>query len=333
MSNGRVLYFDVLKLMSCFLVIMLHDVAYLLNPFAPGLKWMAVDLLSASTRAAVPVFLMVSGALMLPRPMDDLRRYYAYCLRYMGPLLVALLVYRINQRLFHEYSGSFFSGVLFDFDQTQAFHLWYMWMLFGLLLVAPLLQCIIQNTKMMYLFLGLWAFFRIAVPTGDHLGQHFPIWNGMFISGSGYFVLGHALHRNAFGWTGRWSCRQLAQAAGVLVLLMATLVYVDSYTRAQYTEFFFSMESPTVAMLSVVLFLWCQQRFSGQNASPLVAELSNATFAVFLYHMLVLSHFIMRIESHTLLTVLVTAPLTFCITMLLCVICRRTPYIRRLISA
>lgn len=334
MTNGRVLYFDILKLSCCFLVVLGHDAAYSIRSFDPGLHWMALDLLRATAGAALPGFLMVSGALLLPRPMDDLRRYYIRCSRYLVPILAALVVYRVNQLYVYGESGSFLSGILYNIGATRAYHLWYMWMLLGLLLAAPLLQCFVANTRTMGLFLALWTVFCLAVPTAGLLGLHFPVQNQLFFTGAGYFVLGHALHRNAFGWTGRWTLRQLAWAAVVLLVLTAALVYMHSRINWQYREFFYSIESPTAALLGVAVFLWCQQRFSGQSSSPLLSELSAATYSVYLYHILFQEHIQMHTPWHNVLTIVcITTPLTLISTFLFCLVCRRVPYLKRLFMA
>ncbi|MEN3113299.1 acyltransferase [Uliginosibacterium paludis] len=122
-------------------VVALHAAALQLGltPRADSPDWWAANLLDSATRWCVPVFVMISGALLLGRadpPADFLRRRLG---RLLPLLLVWSLLYLGLQALTtpgwqpaHAWQA-FLRG-------TPWYHLWYLCMLPGLYLLMPLLQ-------------------------------------------------------------------------------------------------------------------------------------------------------------------------------------------------
>lgn len=87
---------DVLRLLACFAVVLQHSTAGALVGYGqvPMPDWHVANILNALTRFAVPVFLMMSGALLINRPgMDALRFYKRRTLVLLRPYLLGSVIY------------------------------------------------------------------------------------------------------------------------------------------------------------------------------------------------------------------------------------------------
>ena len=164
---------------------------------------------------AVPVFVMVSGALFLGRTTSVGAMYKKYMLRLVITLLTFGALFALMELVFTERSVSArlllraFRNVYAGESWT---HLWFVYMCIGLYAVAPLLQrllCQLDDELLRYM-LALLFVFTCLVPTvnaltGVPFGVYLPV-SGIWLF---YYVLGYALH------TGRvrvptWFC-----AAGI----------------------------------------------------------------------------------------------------------------------
>ena len=65
-TNGRILYFDFLRIFATFAVMVLHVAGQNWNGTSvPSFEWQTFNLFHSITRFGVPIFVMISGALFL----------------------------------------------------------------------------------------------------------------------------------------------------------------------------------------------------------------------------------------------------------------------------
>lgn len=66
-SKNRIFYLDILRVIACLSVIMIHSSAeYVTNDIGSFNFWIG-NLFDSLTRIGVPIFVMISGALMLDK--------------------------------------------------------------------------------------------------------------------------------------------------------------------------------------------------------------------------------------------------------------------------
>jgi surface polysaccharide O-acyltransferase-like enzyme len=66
---GRDIGFDVIRVMASVMVVVIHVSASLFYRFEAG--WVAANFYDSLSRSAVPLFFMISGALLVPRDSDQ----------------------------------------------------------------------------------------------------------------------------------------------------------------------------------------------------------------------------------------------------------------------
>ncbi|MBQ4066769.1 MAG: acyltransferase family protein, partial [Clostridia bacterium] len=144
MDKKRVLYFDALKILASFFIILIHVTAEKYYAGPRDLSWYINWGYNAISRWAVPVFCMVTGALLLPRENKVSTVIKKYIL-HIGLLLFfwGMYYWIIPTRSF-TLSGLWNAFVSLLSGNAYS-HLWYLYMLIGFYIALPMLSIITVN--------------------------------------------------------------------------------------------------------------------------------------------------------------------------------------------
>lgn len=198
--SERIVYIDWLKIIAAVMVVMLHTSGMLCmnNPtgsFAFQLGFWNAEIV----RSAVPVFFMISGALLL-RPGYDAnpRKMVRKALKLLALMLIWSFVYALVN--VHPMT---LKGIVFATIKGH-FHFWFFEYLIGLYLITPLCKAIAEYKEglLVRYYLVLFAFFGIVVTSLQSLPfchkwimdvttKVHVEWLGF----AGYFFLGHYLNQ------------------------------------------------------------------------------------------------------------------------------------------
>lgn len=299
-EKKRLIYPDVLRIISIFCVVIIHVV---------GKLWKAVPILSADwislvaidslCRFAVPVFVMVSGMFMLSPEKDrGLKDLYQ---KKIFRMLICFVFWSAFYVLFYNLPGIIagrgisvsVSKLVGDFVIGK-YHLWFMYMIIGLYIVTPLLRKIVSSKKDMQYFLIIWfvfCIFRNCMSLIPQYGEDFDRLFGVFkismaLEYSGYYVLGYYLHN--------YDIPKKIQTAihifSVLgVVAMTVLTAYGSHKISKNNELFFEYLLPMTAFLSVSVFLLvkkiCADKNPSQKSRSIIGTLSKISFGVYLSHL------------------------------------------------
>jgi len=319
--NKRLCSLDALKLIGCVSVVLLHALVPNVERVDDSLTWVAADLLSAATRQAVPLFFMISGALMLRRDFPSLPAHFGrVALRYGLPLLGGLVTYKALAISQGDPTG-LFNTVFYNVRANLGFHLWFMWEFLGLALVAPILRPIAADKRAAWLFVALWAAYCVVAPWLRFLDVTIPVANMLFFPHTGYFILGYLLAASPR----RVPPLFLVCGMGVAIVATAGLTADFSLPFGRLDVRFYDPASPLVLLLCACLFKLCLQGLTGPSPKAL-RFLAGATFTVYIYHVLALSRLTHFIGPTSLfMSVCVHTPLAFAACLLLYAIGSRVP--------
>ncbi len=231
---------DILRIVACFLVVMAHCCDPFVGKFgADETEFLSGAFIGSFMRTCVPLFVMISGVLLLPVKMDMGQFYSRRMKRVLIPLVIWSLitpffyyfylsnVESVNVGLESVADGHTWSGTLnklytfvfnFNYDTVP---LWYLYMLVGLYLFMPIISGWVSNAKKkeIQIFLGIWVFtmflpyIKMIAPEVGYTGNYGSMellgecpWNpyGTFYYFSGflgYVVLAYYLVRYPFQWS------------------------------------------------------------------------------------------------------------------------------------
>lgn len=293
---------DILRILSICGVVAIHLFGYVLGHSEPQSRnwWLAAGL-DIPFIWVVPVFVMISGALLLaPRntALEPRSFYRKRAVRLLPALIAWHLIYLIGVRwLMRGEDLSPARVVQLLLDGSVFTQLYFLWLILGLYAVAPLISAFLQDggprraqalaafllgaTALVYMVPGIAASLGFARPISLNIFTH-------WLPYVGYFVAGRALRDVRL--SGRSLFVALLSAAGLAALCLwqyghrgqAGVLNVVSPV---------SYVSLTVMMLSVAVFLAATAIFSritpGRVTGRMLVTLSGASFGVFLVHLLI----------------------------------------------
>ena len=158
-SGGRLYYLDVLRILAVFSVMIIHVTAKYW-PYEPvtGYNWRVLNAYDQAAHFAVPMFVMISGALWLAGGKLDYKKLYTKnALRIVTAFLFWSALYAVLHAIILPHMAGKDLSIREFVYQTAVgrYHLWYCYMILGIYLVLPLLKPIADNEKLLRYFLLL----------------------------------------------------------------------------------------------------------------------------------------------------------------------------------
>ena len=325
-QDERIGWVDLLRVLSCFLVVFAHCCDPFVAQFDQDRASFLTGAFSGSlVRSSVPLFVMMTGVLLLPvqRGMADFYR------KRIGRIIVPLIFWSIALPILffvylnyiqpHSANAALpadgftpqATGVKlytfifnFNFDTTP---LWYLYMLVGLYLILPILSAWLERAtkREIRLFLWVWGatlllpYLRMIAPMLGYAGNYGHMglfgecdWNlyGTFyyVSGFiGYLVLAHYLVLYPPAWSWR---KTLCIAVPMFVVgyLITALGYV--WFQKQYPGNYAYLEIvwyfTGINVFMMTYAVFVVIRKLNLKPSRWLANLATPTFGIYLYNII-----------------------------------------------
>jgi surface polysaccharide O-acyltransferase-like enzyme len=284
-----------LRLIALLAVIVLHVSAIPLGQYGhvPLNTWLIADLYNALVRFAVPVFVMITGALLLHREYELGSFLKKRLSRVVVPFLFWSLVYVgyswYNEELvFDADTWTNTKLVLHQLKYGSSYHLWYVYMLIGLYFFIPIISKFVRNAtkREIEYFLVMWLLVMLlAQPI---LSRYNPQVDLHYFAGyAGYLVLGHYLtfHINY--------SKRLLIWLWVLFVGTIALITVGTYLLYKYTTLItvlYEPLGPSIVLLASIIFLLGRFTKVQLPASIIKAKdfANQYNFGIYLSHALIL---------------------------------------------
>lgn len=301
---GRAIWPDVVRTAGVFAVIILHIAAVPVIQFGkiPWSLWWWGNGFDSLARPCIPVFLMLSGALLLPRQDVKLGVFFRRrIIKVAVPFLAWSAIYAIWNWWFWGRpmtAGAFLHHLLAGNLDPVEVHLWFLPLILSLYLLVPVFQPFVAGAawRTQLYFAVLWLIATLILPAlQDHLGDlGYPLDS---VTGYvGYFVLGGAVARHLPLRLPRagLALAALVVAAGFAVTAWGTYVLTLGNDNS-LDEYFYAYLSPSVLPMGIAAFLLLrhaggavQRRLAGSRFPAWLAASGQAAFGVYLVHMMLL---------------------------------------------
>lgn len=281
MSQTRIYGYDLVRAVAIFFVVAIHCRVVVDAGTTVGYLWfLASATLLFSGNA---LFFMMSGKFNLREREDSkaLKKYYRSKVR---NILIPILVYFFIRSLydlrddlgFGKFVSYFVSSSLSDFAGTEY---WFVFTLFGYLLVAPFLaRAFVRMSDVeIKVFIGIGLGFNLIVTALQNIGVDFR-WSYLLSGFAFTFCLGALVER--FAENHRVRCG-VKWAAVVCFVLNVTLQYMG-YSSCAYDT------SPLYTVMAVGLYLALLDWGERAPKLRLVSFVAKHSFGVYLCHMMAL---------------------------------------------
>ena len=338
-----VAYGDVLRMIASAMAVMLHCISPYVKStaFYGARSWVLFVALDATCRAGVPLFLMLSGAMLLSR--DETEGTLAFYRRKITPVLVLIVFWDI---FYYLYDFLFFYGQenfslreLIDrmLNNGTEYHIWYLYTLVGIYLTAPFLKkalarCSECETVILLIITAfcstLRPFFNTVLPVYLYLFD--PLANGYL----GFFLLGYILSRRKFHVGARcafYACGVLG--AGLCVYSTVVASGADGLSFPFNYGYSIVHYASASAIFVLVRALFDKKGSDRVSPAPL-RRLSGATLGIYLLHVVTLAVVQSYLPVGSLTPLPAVAALfavTYTVSLVLSLVLSRIPFIGKYI--
>ena len=309
--SGRILYLDIIRIMACVMIVAMH--APIPNT---GLNSYVLSTDSLLTAPGIGLFVMVSGALLLPMNMSTKQFLKKRFRKIVFPTLFWTLFYMLA--FFYENGADRIDPIrvllTMPFSNQYGATLWFLYMIAGLYLLVPILSSWIKNAskKEVEFYLILWTITLCYPYIGGFVGINDSNTGILYYFGgyAGYFLLGYYLRTYVIAWN-IWRCFILFLVPlSFAAFLKYWEIEINFYDSFGYLSFF-------VAMMSVGWFLLVKNvvlRNDILRPYRDVSLVSNCCFGIYLVHLFVMRSLIWQLtwlHDFGILQIILVAFLTF----------------------
>ncbi|WP_099361285.1 acyltransferase [Fredinandcohnia onubensis] len=339
---NRLLYLDWLRVFAAFGVVIIHVTAGYVGVYnqEQGLRWIVGNFFESLTRWAVPIFVMISGALLL-RDQRELS-FWEFLKKRASKVIIPFVGWSILFYLYGAYKGYFpvslKQAIKYFINNGITYHFWFFYMIIGIYLITPLLKLLVTHAKRHHLeyFLILWLYASVITRlTEFFIGMKFSIELFFVTDYVGYFLLGYYLYQ--FEITKRW--RTLSYC-GLIIGLVGTFALTYVYTingEGGINDFWYSYFSPTVLLCAIGLFILFKYQFNKKSLPFLFKEINRASLGIYIIHYWLLNNYLWKTlpkvdaAFNPLLAIPVNIAITFALSTVIISVIQRIPVIKKLV--
>ena len=303
-EKKQIIYFEVLRVISAFFVIVNHTNSDIfLNEEIGSLTWFLSLTWFALCKFAVPVFIMISGACLLGK-VDSYKKNAIRIVRLLIVIIAFSYVYFLYDAVV-DYGlwprmidfSTFFETII---NKPILISYWYLYLYMGILIFLPVMQRFVQQATKKDLCYAI-AMCFILIPLWSFVVHYFP---NLKVSPFflitipspyiGLFLLGYLLA------TLRIPSKKRGCLFAILFVLFITIFIVLTWLDAKKTNYHssylfldtYASPSIIVCITSAIVFwgvrLWLDTSSNLPKGIELLAGLGKYTFGIYLVHELIL---------------------------------------------
>ncbi len=342
-------WIDCIRGIATFMVVFLHSAAPLLYKYKdlPLDYWMAGNIYDSLVRVCVPLFFMISGALLLCKDEP--------ILLFFSKRLKRILIPSMFWSLFFVFWKAFYGKNLlitpFSFYsllwRPSYYHLWFIYVLLGIYLYMPIIRKVIKiyDDSILIYYVFVWFLVASVLFFSDKFGDmSIPIYFRPFSGYLGYLVLGYLLSKRDYQ-------KRHGICAFLIFIIFTFLTAYGTYLLTVNNEgifvgYLYGYLTPNVILASISSFILIKYLVHVTRLAHkaflvvLIKSISDCSFGIYFLHTVflrllqagdlgfTLSAFI----SHPMYSVPLTAIITFVLSYFLVLLLCQVPTVRRVVS-
>lgn len=287
-------YISYLRVIATVFVILIHASTGFLYDFNNfSFDWQYANWINSATRCAVPLFVVITGALLLPRQENILHSYKKRIPKLLYPFLFWTIVYIIYILIRSGVWSIWPQHQILEFAKNKLIHganahLWYLYMIIGLSFAVPYLSRLVSQLSFrdIEIFLLLW--FVSMIVLNKRFTDEIPNIDLTFFSGyAGYLVLGYYLNKKNFSFP-QWI---MVIALIALTVITALMTQYLTANNNKLDTLAYNYVFPTTALMAAALFILIKNRVGNKKQLPkYIALIDNYSFGIYLVHIIPLNY-------------------------------------------
>lgn len=282
---------DMLRVMSMFLVIIIHLANYYCRAYASisHASYIGAIIFNTIARVAVPIFFMISGALLLSKPYDKNKNFNR-----IKKMVITTIIFTIVYALWdHYFMGVKWPNAISLIGSPSRAMLWFLYAIIALYAVLPFIKAMVDgmDEHLDKLFVILWlAFTGLAylLKLWIHLDFEYPL---PIVAGTyylGYFVVGYLIYK----YKDKINYKKY-NLLNIIILLVSLGVTIGltlyfSNLRDKYYSLYLAYRSLFMILASLETFILLYTNLPNKEYS-LISFASKYSFGVYLIHGMLLN--------------------------------------------
>lgn len=337
-------WIDTARIAATLAVIAIHVVSPLVTSSDLGPSWWFGNVIDSAARWSVPGFVMISGALLLHSDLaDDPASFYRRRLaRILPPLIAWTVIFLVLGHLILDNPRTLPDALFYLFLGRPASHLYFLFLITGLYLIAPFLRPLVARADRRVLSTAVLVFLGLGIADGLVVA-----WGGVgqvnavtrFVPYVGYFLAGAwlvGLPPSRF----RMRAAAATAAGGILATALGTGLLVDRLGPGQglYLYEYLSVTSVPTSLAVFVLFVWSapsMERMAARLPPRWLSLVAASTLGIYIIHPLVIRGLGMLGLTTGVIPVPLAVPAialaTFLVSLGVVLVMRRLPVLRLLV--
>jgi surface polysaccharide O-acyltransferase-like enzyme len=300
-SHGLSLPVDLIRVVAIILVLMYHAANEPYSQLSMSstqyfVFWWSTTIYLSIVVLGVPLFVMLSGALLLqPQKADEpIRVFLKKRLSRIGIAFVFWSVIYFAWDYFVNHTVLTVNSIIQSLLDGGAYkQFWFIYLIMGLYLITPILRVITANAqkKILRYLIVLW-FVAVALVPLFHLASGLQVDPNLFVFGGfiGYFILGAYLK----GVQVETKTVKRLLLTGIILTVAATYLMNFVFQSMGQYNYFVYITSATVIVSSVALYMLLSKypKDWPKNSHPKIKQLAKAisdnTLPIFFFHVIII---------------------------------------------
>lgn len=323
-KSNRIVYMDVLRVIACFSVIMIHSSAqYVVKDIGSFNFWVG-NIFDGLARIGVPLFIMISGALMLDKN-------YQFSTQKIIKHIIRMIVFFVFWSFLYCFIFNIVGSIIIRHESIDIikiigslinghYHLWFVYLIIGLYLIVPLLRLWVNDTNKKYVeyFIILSIIFTYIIPQiisiGCNYSNLFEHINDIierklslkYVGGfTTYFILGWYINNYELK---NKRIIYILGLFGVLITIMGTYILSNTTGKAlqMYGNLYINVLFQTVAVFVII-----KDKFKNMHTNNIINSISKYSLGIYAIHVLIVTIMYRIIEKVNIDFALINIPVVF----------------------
>jgi surface polysaccharide O-acyltransferase-like enzyme len=293
MKTKKMVWPDAIRVISVFLVILIHTSAPTVLSWSNSdhFNWMVGNIFDSLARISVPLFVMLSGSLLLHKK-ENLETFLK---KRTSRILLPWFFWGTILLFFNNYFGfALFGEKDFKLLLIENFlgGFWFMPMIFGLYIVTPILKKFVlkANFNELKYYFFIWIIFSSIIPAANNLldisiNFNTPTW---FLY-SGYFIGGYYIVRKMKIANKNIKKLNYIFLANLFITIIGT--YLLSLKNNLFVGYLYEFTAPNIVLMSfssfIVLFKFFKKAKLNKVTKKYLRYASHNSFGVLLGHIMI----------------------------------------------